>query len=169
MKNNMNPLAFAFALSLGAIAVTLPHQVSAHEQKNTIVNNGNDSLTFTKPSVTLIADKSERKLKIMEKLDLNESQKNRMEGIRSKYRSQVESLRSEIRNERKTLSNLMQRNTTESELRVQHDKIVELDRQMHNLRFEIMLEMREVLTTEQRQKWAESMAELRANRRGPFR
>ena len=93
----------------------------------------------------------------------------KMQEIRSKYKPQVEGLRENITGERSKLSQMMQENRSESELRRQHQKIVDIDRKIHNLRFEIMLEMREILTTEQRQKWAESMAEIQANRRGRFR
>lgn len=48
-------------------------------------------------------------------------------------------------------------------------KIVTLDQQIHNLRFESMLEMRAVLTPEQRQEWANMMADRKMSRQGQNR
>jgi Spy/CpxP family protein refolding chaperone len=77
-------------------------------------------------------------------------------------------LREDISSERQKLADLMKTDDSTSILRSQHQKIIDLDQKMHNLRFEVMLEMREVLTMEQRQQWAESMQELKANRRARF-
>lgn len=167
MKKNMNPLAFV--LSMGAIAVILPHHVSALE---TITLDNNDSPTLNQSNernVNFIADRDRRKKEVMSNLDLNDSQKIKMKEIKSKYKTQIDDIRQEITNERQKLAQMMQGNNSSSELRSQHQKVADLGRQMHNLRFEIMLEMREMLTTEQRQKLAESMVELSARRRGRFR
>ncbi|RMD70652.1 MAG: hypothetical protein D6822_03850 [Cyanobacteria bacterium J149] len=64
---------------------------------------------------------------------------------------------------------MMRNNQSESQLRSQHQKIVTLDQQIHNLRFESMLEMRAVLTPEQRQEWANMMADRKMSRQGQNR
>ena len=168
MKKNMNPLAFV--LSMGAIAVILPHHASALE--TITLNNNNDSPTLNERNqrnVNFIADRYRSKKEIMSNLGLDESQKTKMKEIKSKYKTQVDYIRQQMTSERQKLAQMMQSSNSSSELRSQHQKVVNLGKQMHNLRFEIMLEMREILTTEQRQKWAESMVELRAKRKGRFR
>ena len=85
-----------------------------------------------------------------------------MQTIKSKYQPQIQTLREDISSEREKLAQMMVNNESTSNLRSQHQKILNLDQKMHNLRFEIMLEMREVLSAEQRQKWAESMENLKA-------
>lgn len=60
----------------------------------------------------------------------------------------------------------MHSNTSAEELRNQHEQVQELHQEMGNLRFESMLEMREVLTAEQREQFAELMQE-RPENRGP--
>ena len=169
MKKNMNPLAFV--LSMGAIAVILPHHVSALETI-TLNNNDSNSPTFNESNernVNFIADRDRRKKEVMSNLGLDDSQKTKMREIKSKYKTQIDSIREQITSERQKLAQMMQGNNPTSELRSQHQKVADLGKQMHNLRFEIMLEMREILTTEQRQKLAESMVELRARRKGRLR
>lgn len=100
------------------------------------------------------------------KLNLSAEQKNQMQTIRKKYQPETSSLRDQIETEREKLDKMMQSNESDSNLRAQHGKIVNLDEKMHNLRFESMLEMRKVLTTEQRQQFSLLMEEKRANRQG---
>ena len=71
MKKNMNPLAIA--LSMGAIAVTIPHQVSAWE--NITGEGNNETMTLNDRNQNIRADRSLRKEQLMKKMDLNDSQK----------------------------------------------------------------------------------------------
>lgn len=107
------------------------------------------------------ADKGER---LMGKLNLTNEQRNKMSDIRKKYEPQFSSLNEQLRNERETLREMMRTNQGENQLRSQHQKIVSLNQQIQSLRFESMLEMREVLTPEQRQEWANMMGERRMSR-----
>ena len=117
----------------------------------------------------LRADRKLRREKFIGKLNLDSSQQQQIQAIKSKYQPQIRGLRENIRSERQTLANMMKSNDSVSDLRAQHQKIIDLDQKIHNLRFEIMLEMRDILTTEQRQQLVESIEEFRANRRGRFR
>ena len=102
--------------------------------------------------------------RFMEKLNLTTDQRNKMTQIRNKYQPQFTSLREQIRNERNTLSQMMRDNQNEDKMRSQHQKIVSLNQQIQNLRFESMLEMRKVLTPEQREQWAKMMEDGRMSR-----
>lgn len=99
-----------------------------------------------------------------QKLNLTNEQQKQMRVVKEKYKPQMSSLREQIQAEREKLATMMQGNQSESSLRSQHQKIVNLDQQIHNLRFESMLEMRSVLTMEQRQQFADMMDDRRANR-----
>lgn len=104
--------------------------------------------------------------RLLEKLNLSTEQKEKMQNIRQNYKTQMKTIRENLSSERKTLREMMNSNESINALRSQHKKIVALDGQLHNLRFENMLEMREVLTMEQRKQFAEMMEEKRENRRG---
>ncbi len=108
--------------------------------------------------------KDDKGEKLVERLNLTTEQRNQMAQIRNKYQPQFNSLREEIRNERNTLSQMMRNNQSQEQMRSQHQKIVSLDQKIHNLRFESMLEMRNVLTPEQREEWANMMGEGRMSR-----
>lgn len=117
----------------------------------------------------LRADKNWRKEKFTEKLNLTSLQQEQVENIRSEYHPQIRSLRENIRSERQKLAEMMKNNQSEDDLRSQHAKIMDLDQQIHSLRFDSMLAIREVLTEQQRQQWAELMQEHKSRHRGKFR
>ncbi|WP_330203756.1 Spy/CpxP family protein refolding chaperone [Cyanobacterium sp. Dongsha4] len=138
--------------------------------------NVNSHLNISTQSRQIIAqkrwgddDKEYKGEKLIERLNLTTEQRNQMTQIRNKYQPQFNSLREQIRTQRNTLSQMMRNNQSESQLRSQHQKIVTLDQQIHNLRFESMLEMRAVLTPEQRQEWANMMADRKVSRQGQNR
>ena len=108
--------------------------------------------------------KGDKVEKLVERLNLTTEQRNQMAQIRNKYQPQFNNLTEQIRNERNTLSQMMRNNQDEAKMRSQHQKIVSLDQKIHNLRFESMLEMRNVLTPEQREEWASMMGEGRMSR-----
>lgn len=102
----------------------------------------------------------------MEKLNLTTEQRQQMQSIRTKYQPQMDSLREEMRTEREKLRQMMANNNSPDNLRSQHNKITSLNQKMGDLRFQSMLEMREVLSAEQRQQWNQMMEERKAHWRG---
>lgn len=106
------------------------------------------------------------KMELMEKLNLTIEQQQKMQSIRRKYQPQMDSLRLEMRTEKEKLRQMMTNNDSSDNLRQQHQKVASLNQKMSDLRFQIMLEMREVLTPEQRQQWSNMMTEKRANWQG---
>ena len=105
----------------------------------------------------------------MAALNLTEAQENQLQRIREQYQPRLIDKREELFNARQMLGDMMvQDNVSNRDLRRQHDKILTLRDEIGNLRFESMLEMRNVLTPEQREEFAELMEERRENR-GPGR
>lgn len=102
--------------------------------------------------------------RLWSKLNLTTTQQNQIQNIKQKYQPEMSTLREQIETERDKLATMMQNNQSEANLRSQHQKIISLDQKIHNLRFESMLEMRNVLTPEQRQEFSELMNERQANR-----
>ncbi len=101
----------------------------------------------------------------MDALNLTAAQQDQLQSIREQYQPRLMDKREELFNVRQMLGDMMvQENVSNSELRRQHDKILTLRDEMGNLRFESMLEMRNVLTPEQREEFAELMEERRENR-----
>ena len=101
----------------------------------------------------------------MDALDLSDAQKNDLQRIRNEYQPRFMEQREALFEARQTLREMMVNdNASSTELRRQHDQVLNLRQEIANLRFESMLEMREVLTPEQREDFAELMDERHENR-----
>ena len=103
-------------------------------------------------------DREQRRERFLEELNLTESQKQEMQEIRSRYQDDIRAAREEMRQERATMLELMAGTASESEIRSQREKVKDAAEEVHDLRFESMLETREVLTLEQRRQFVERMS-----------
>ena len=103
-------------------------------------------------------DKAE---KLIEQLDLSEDQVQQLNTIRQKYASQLQPLRERIRTTAEELRTMMQGDASDTALRMKHKEVASLRQQMGDLRFESMIEMRKVLTPQQRQEFAQLMQQRR--------
>ncbi len=101
----------------------------------------------------------------IEALDLNDSQKQQLAQIRQKYQGQMEPVREQLMATRQELKSLLSGTASTNEIRNKHQQIITLQQKMGQMRFDSMLEMREVLTPEQRAKFAQLMEQ----RQGRFR
>ena len=101
-------------------------------------------------------------------LNLTEDQQTQLRAIKEKYQPQMEAKRSEGKAAREQMRQLMaDPNTTDDQLRSQHQKMQQLRQSGGDLKFESLLEMRAVLTPEQRQQMVQRMSERRGRRGGP--
>lgn len=98
---------------------------------------------------------------LIDQLDLNNSQKRQMAAIRQKYQGQMSQLRDRLRTSQNDLAALMASSSTDSAIRAKHREITGLREQLGNLRLDSILEMRQVLTPEQRNKLSQLMKERR--------
>ena len=73
-------------------------------------------------------------------------------------------MREELQQARDQMRSLMVADTNSDELRQQHQQIQTLHQQLGTQRFETMLQVREVLTPEQRSQMAELMQQHRGRR-----
>ncbi|MEA5533956.1 Spy/CpxP family protein refolding chaperone [Crocosphaera sp. XPORK-15E] len=99
--------------------------------------------------------------KFMEQLKLSDEQLQQLNAIRQKYNPQMEQLQERIRKTGEELSQMMQGNASDTALQMKHKDMSNLRQEMGNLRFESMLQMRKVLTPEQRQQFAQLMQQRR--------
>lgn len=122
-----------------------------------------ETTIFTKEEENRLT-KKDRTEQFQQVLNLTDEQMQQLSTIRQKYRPQMQQLREQMRTKGEELSQMMQGNASENDLRNKHQEIISLRRQMGNLRFESMLEMRKVLTPEQRQQFVQLMQERRRMR-----
>ncbi|MBK4728741.1 periplasmic heavy metal sensor [Oxynema sp. CENA135] len=100
----------------------------------------------------------------IEQLDLSQDQQQRIQQIRDRYRSEAESTYTQMMQLRQEMQDLMVGNGSDSQLRSKHDEMMKLHQRMGELRFDQMLEIRAVLSAEQRQQWAQQMQQRHQNR-----
>ena len=102
--------------------------------------------------------------RLIEELDLTDSQANRIKAIYEESRQEMVSLHEEAKEAKSQMQELWSGNSSNSQLRRQHDKIQDIHQKMGSKKFETMLEVRQILTPEQREK----MAELQQRRHRNF-
>ncbi|MEB3249666.1 MAG: Spy/CpxP family protein refolding chaperone [Microcystaceae cyanobacterium] len=103
--------------------------------------------------------------RLMEQLNLSAEQKKEMQAIRQKYQGKTRPLHEQLRAQMEELRQMMDGNTSKDSIRAKHDQVINLRNQLASLRFEEMLENRDILTLEQRQQFAQLMQQRRAKMR----
>ena len=109
-------------------------------------------------------DREDRMTRLLEQLDLTPEQSQQIETIKQQSKADTESLRQELQQAHEQMRSLMVADTNSNELRQQHQQLQTLHQQLGTQRFETMLQVREVLTPEQRSQMAELMGQHRGRR-----
>jgi len=107
----------------------------------------------------------DRRQRWIEKLNLSQEQKNQIAEIREKYRDRISPLREKYKSARQELRTMLNGTARDAQIRAKHREVVRLRQQLENLRFDSTLEMRNVMTVEQRQEFAKLMEERRQRHR----
>ncbi|MGV2830689.1 Spy/CpxP family protein refolding chaperone [Myxosarcina sp. GI1(2024)] len=105
-----------------------------------------------------------RMQRLWEQLDLTPEQSTQIETIRQQSQADTEPLRQELYQARAQMRSLLAENADPDELRQQHQQIHTLHQQLGDRRFETMLEVREILTPEQRSQMSELIQQHRGRR-----
>ncbi|MCG5058230.1 MAG: Spy/CpxP family protein refolding chaperone [Limnoraphis sp. WC205] len=113
-----------------------------------------------------LAEPGDRMGRMFEQLNLSAEQQQQIDSIKEQRKASSEGLRQQMQAAMEQMRSLQASNASADQLRQQHQQIQQLHQQMGNQRFEAMLEIREVLTTEQRAKLAELKPERNWQGRG---
>ncbi len=100
--------------------------------------------------------------RLLQQLNLSQEQMQQVENIRNQYQSQFQSQMEQMRTERERMGSLLASDASEGDLRNQHNKMTQLHQKIGEMRFNQMMEIRRVLTSEQRRQMAQLMQQ-----RGP--
>ncbi len=103
---------------------------------------------------------------LQQALNLSDEQMQKLNEIQQNYRPQIQELAKQIQATYQEFNQMMQGNASEDEVRSKHKELAGLRQKMEDIRFESMLEMRTILTEEQRQKFAQFMQQRRQRRDG---
>ncbi|NEO09169.1 MULTISPECIES: Spy/CpxP family protein refolding chaperone [unclassified Moorena] len=99
--------------------------------------------------------------RLVRELNLNHVQRKQLHSIRIEYEESIIDLRQEMSQAKQTLSDLMVGTADRETIRTQYQQVQVLNQQLGKLRFESMLQMREVMTPEQRIQFAQLMKQRR--------
>ncbi|MGK7872593.1 MAG: Spy/CpxP family protein refolding chaperone [Xenococcaceae cyanobacterium] len=158
-------LAAVIVLSLSSIAALadpLPNS-------NTRLNNPLDQPLAQAPTGARRRGQGFDKERFMEQLNLTEDQRQKIQEIRQKYQGEIDQRRETLHAAHQELGDMMAGTDSADAIRTKHQEVIKLRQELGNLRFESMLEIREVLTPEQRNQFAQMMRQHRENWRNRAR
>ena len=99
---------------------------------------------------------------MFDQLNLSAEQKQKMQGVRDRYKEQVSQRMQAVRQARQELETMMSSSTANvTQMRDKHRQIMGLRQQLEEVQFESTLAMREVLTPEQRNQLSQMMQQRR--------
>lgn len=98
---------------------------------------------------------------LMEELNLSQEQKQEMEAIHFRSKEQIDQLQQELHQAQQELKELMTSSALTEEIRAKHREAQDLQMRLGELRFESLLAMREVMSPQQRLRFAELMQSRR--------
>lgn len=102
--------------------------------------------------------------RLTQKLDLTPEQSEQIEAITTQSKTDSQALFEQMQTSRQEMQSLLASDASPEQLRQQHQSVQNLQEQLSNNRFETMLQIREVLTPEQRTQMAELMQQRRGSR-----
>lgn len=150
-------------LPLGATYAAVENQDS--NPQRSILGNNTTEIAQLRAKRGKKGGRGNRINKVLKQLDLTTEQSAQIETIKESSRASKESLGEQMRAEKQEMRSLFQSDASSAALTQQHQKLQNLRQQMSNNRFETMLQIREVLTSEQRAQMAELISQ-RGERRG---
>lgn len=153
-----------FIAAMGVLAI-LPLAANAtqfHSEVNTIEEVSNMSQISQAVKHRKNGDRGQGMNRLLEKLDLSAEQSQQIETIREQSKASAQALHKQMKVQRQEMKSLFTSDVDNEQIREQYQATKELRQQLGDNRFETMLQIREVLTAEQRAK----MAELREQNRG---
>ena len=153
------------AVSMGALTIlplsiyaTEPHQVK-NIQETDNMGHYSQKARFGKKG-----DRGQKMGKLLQQLDLTSEQSQQIETIQEQSRSDAQGLKERLQTQHQEMRSLMASDADIEQIREKHQETQELHQQLSGNRFETMLQIREVLTLEQRSKMAELMPSHRGRR-----
>ena len=144
-------------LLLGFTAITFQSQCATAKPLKTdsAIKKRIDSQITT---VKNLAKQTAEKLSVsnlFEQLNLTPQQTYQIDRIRRRYQAPITRLKEELRLAQQQLSTMMAGTDSATTIRAKHQQITEFRQELGELHFESMLATREILTPQQRQKFAE--------------
>jgi len=169
MFNRRIGVVVAVILALGGtVAIAKSNQPSNQAQANSsqeIAQQQSPSPREGRPQRGERGERGDRQ-NWMDKLNLSQEQRTKIEAIRAKYKDQIDQNQQAMRQGHEEMRELMMGDASADTIRQKHQALEPIMQKMGQLRFESMLEIREVLTLEQRRQFGEKMGHPPGKRMG---
>jgi Spy/CpxP family protein refolding chaperone len=147
-----------FIAALAALAIPLSAAtIQSQAQASSLFSEPNTTNISQRPLDTRSSNYSrdQRIERMLQQLDLTPEQEAQITTIREESRDESEALKQKMRTNQQQMKSLLANDASSEELRQQHRQIQNLAQQIGDRRFEAMLQIREVLTPEQRAQMAQ--------------
>ena len=139
-----------FLLGMGSNVFAAPLNSSSQSEPNLIAQ-----------SRMRLKEKGEGPEALMKQLNLNSQQQEQLKAIRQKYQGQMKTVRDQLRQNQEELRSMMDGTTPANTITAKHDQMMGLRQQLDKLRFQSMVESRDVLNPDQRKQFAQLMNQRR--------
>ncbi len=113
-------------------------------------------------------DRAQKMERLLQQLDLTPEQSQQIDAIREESEATAQNLRQQMKAQREQMPNLLASDEDAEQIRAQYQQGQGLRQQLSDNRLETMLQIREVLTTEQRAEVAELMEQHRERKSSFF-
>ncbi len=142
--------AATLILPLSAFALQNKPSVNHTQVEASVIAQRMDSGSFRERA-------SERRQQLQRELNLTSEQSEKIREIHAQAKEDMQSLHNNLKEQKEEMRSLLASNANTNRLRQQHERIQVLKERFDDQRFETMLDVREVLTPEQRSQMAELM------------
>jgi protein CpxP len=153
---------------VAAVLITLGGAVAIANQPSLFSQSRNQSSTEQRAQ-DKDQDRGRDKQGWLKDLNLTPDQLQKIQVIRNQYKDQFSQQRQTAQQAQRELRDLMAGDASSEQIRQKYKQVQALKQQYANTRFNSMVDIREILTPEQRQKFVNHMKELRMNNKDKFK
>ncbi len=98
---------------------------------------------------------------LFEALNVSPQQKQEMQEIQNQHRVTLQQQQQQLRQVQKELNQLIASDASEAKIRQKHNQLLQMTQDMKTLNFDVMMQLRGILTPDQRARFAEIMQDRR--------
>ncbi|MEL6786725.1 MAG: Spy/CpxP family protein refolding chaperone [Cyanobacteria bacterium J06607_15] len=158
------------AIAIGALAI-LPLGIDVAQSQVNNVNNiqeekmGHHASRGNHGKRGDRGKRGERLNRLLQQLDLTPEQSEQIESIQAESRTAAQELKDQLETQDRGMRSLLTSDATVEQIRAEYQQAQAINQQLSDNRFEAMLQIREVLTSEQRAEAAELIESHRRRKR----
>jgi Spy/CpxP family protein refolding chaperone len=107
------------------------------------------------------ADQDDPPVGLFDELNVTPEQKQEIQEIRDQHRVTLEQRQQQLQQVQQELNQLIASEAPKEQIRQKHEQLLQMTQDMRELNFDVMMQLRDILTPEQRARFAEIMQNRR--------